>query len=106
MSAWGFAGCSTPSCRDNFCNRVFEEPPSLAALALYLECCIESGLLICEGGRMQVCAKCGDYNTEENIFCQHCGHRLNNRCPDCGFPNLPEQKFCGNCNKQLLTDNT
>lgn len=53
---------------------------------------------------MQLCGSCGNHNSDESIFCGHCGNRLNNRCPDCGFGNLMQQKFCGNCGKQLLTD--
>lgn len=53
---------------------------------------------------MQHCGKCGNYNSEDAIFCGHCANRLNNNCPSCGFKNLWEQKFCGNCGKQLLQD--
>lgn len=53
---------------------------------------------------MQPCGKCGNYNSDESIFCGHCANRLNNNCPDCGFKNLMQQKFCGSCGKQLLTD--
>lgn len=50
---------------------------------------------------MQHCGKCSNYNSDDSIFCSHCGNKLNNKCPSCGFPNLPQQQFCGNCNKQL-----
>ncbi|MCE3234419.1 MAG: Adenylate cyclase [Vampirovibrio sp.] len=50
---------------------------------------------------MQLCGKCGNYNSDESIFCGHCANRLNNNCPACGYKNLWEQKFCGNCGKQL-----
>lgn len=50
---------------------------------------------------MQLCGKCGNYNSDESIFCGHCASRLNNNCPACGYKNLWEQKFCGNCGKQL-----
>lgn len=53
---------------------------------------------------MQPCGKCGNYNSEDSIFCGHCANRLNNNCPDCGFKNLMQQKFCGSCGKQLLAD--
>ncbi len=53
---------------------------------------------------MQPCGKCGNYNSEDSIFCGHCANRLNNNCPDCGFKNLMQQKFCGSCGKQLLVD--
>lgn len=53
---------------------------------------------------MQSCGKCGNYNSDESIFCGHCANRLNNNCPDCDFKNLMQQKFCGSCGKQLLTD--
>ena len=53
---------------------------------------------------MQSCGKCGNYNSDESIFCGHCANRLNNNCPDCGFKNLMQQKFCGSCGKQLLSD--
>ncbi len=53
---------------------------------------------------MQLCGKCGNYNSEDSIFCSHCANRLNNNCPDCGFKNLMQQNFCGSCGKQLLTE--
>lgn len=53
---------------------------------------------------MQPCGKCGDYNSDDSIFCGHCANRLNNNCPACGFKNLMQQKFCGSCGKQLLSD--
>lgn len=53
---------------------------------------------------MQLCGKCGNYNSEDDIFCGHCANRLNNNCPACSFKNLWEQRFCGNCGKQLLME--
>ncbi|MBE0611031.1 MAG: zinc ribbon domain-containing protein, partial [Dehalococcoidia bacterium] len=59
------------------------------------------------------CTKCGTEGTPEDIFCRHCGHKLNTpaaqafatvACPSCGSANLLGARFCDECGSPIPED--
>jgi hypothetical protein len=62
---------------------------------------------------MGVCAKCGNKNQDDAVFCDQCGARLVSvgisltaeaggiKCPSCGFSNVAGEFFCENCGIKL-----
>jgi len=61
-----------------------------------------------------VCKKCNKENSEEAIFCETCGERLqdvyvsdNKRvCPHCGSENKFEAQYCNKCGGNLIQNST
>ena len=57
------------------------------------------------------CSECSEYNSNENKYCIHCGHKLqkideknklyNIYCTKCGERLSKEDKFCGNCGSKV-----
>ncbi|MEQ8155723.1 MAG: zinc ribbon domain-containing protein [Clostridiaceae bacterium] len=48
-----------------------------------------------------ICHKCGVMQNRENIFCTHCGNRLNEQCSQCGSIVNSNEYYCGKCGKKL-----
>jgi class 3 adenylate cyclase/tetratricopeptide (TPR) repeat protein/regulation of enolase protein 1 (concanavalin A-like superfamily)/energy-coupling factor transporter ATP-binding protein EcfA2 len=47
------------------------------------------------------CAKCGQANPAEALFCMKCGTRLGAKCPGCGAEYSAEASFCIKCGAKL-----
>jgi ribosomal protein L40E len=53
------------------------------------------------GSKQVTCAKCGEANSADAKFCDHCGAALSISCPSCGHANPPDATFCSDCGKPL-----
>jgi hypothetical protein len=53
------------------------------------------------GAKQVTCAKCGEANSADAKFCDHCGSPLGISCPACGHANPPDATFCSACGKPL-----
>ena len=53
------------------------------------------------GAGQVACPKCGEANSADAKFCDHCGAALSVSCPSCGHANLPGAAFCSACGKPL-----
>jgi len=53
------------------------------------------------GARETTCAKCGETNSPDAKFCDHCGAALSVNCPSCGHANPANSAFCSACGKPL-----
>ena len=47
------------------------------------------------------CPKCQSANTEDAIFCNKCGNKLEIVCPECRKANPPGSYFCNKCGCNL-----
>jgi hypothetical protein len=53
------------------------------------------------GAKQLTCPKCGEANSADAKFCDHCGAALSNTCPSCGHANAADAEFCSGCGKPL-----
>ncbi len=44
-----------------------------------------------------ICSQCQTQNSDQALFCNECGARLESACSHCGEANRRAAKFCGNC---------
>ena len=49
----------------------------------------------------RACPKCGEINSADAKFCNHCGAQLKKVCPACGGENDGGAKFCNQCGAAL-----
>ncbi len=47
------------------------------------------------------CLNCGFENTEDAVFCENCGKKIENICPNCKYGNRVGAKFCRKCGTKL-----
>ena len=53
------------------------------------------------------CPKCGFENQDDAVFCEECGHKLDEKltCPSCGAELREGAKFCVKCGAKIDSDN-
>lgn len=49
-----------------------------------------------------ICPKCKTENSEDSIFCAHCGHKLKVVCPKCKMTNNLKAQRCSHCGLRLV----
>ncbi len=48
-----------------------------------------------------LCPKCRTQNSDDSLFCEHCGAQLELSCPACGAPINRSARFCRKCGTQI-----